>query len=326
MAHPATEAVGSDAGSDYTVFGQFLDAPKATESDLQETPEGETQDSGQPDDAGIPAEASEETEQAEPAEADPQPEAIDPPHSWSKADKEYFQSLPPETQRVVAERERQRDSFLTQRAEALAAERKAIEAKTAEAEQARRDYLEKLQAFTPKLPDPPAPNLIDEDPIEYMRQRDAYERAQMQAQQVQQERERLARENQEREQTTYQQFVQEQVQALTEKVPEFRDPEKRTQFQKDVAEYAFATGYTPEQLKWASAQDIILLNKARLYDATLSASKAVPEKLKVIPKTAKPGQSMSKGEAEAMKRQEKLGKLAKTGSLTDAAAVFKDIL
>lgn len=325
-AHLDGEAVGNDAGSDYTVFGKFLDAPEAEPEDLQETPEEASEDSGEPEEAEVEdTEAEEATEQAEPDE-DPQPEAIEPPHSWSKEDKAFFQSLPPEAQRVIAEQEGQRDAFLSQRAEALANERKAIEAQKAEVEQARREYMERLSALQINLPEPPDASLIDSDPVEYMRQRDAYERAQMQAKKIAEEREKLAREEAERQQAAYQEFVKQQADELADLIPEYRDEKTRPQFQKDIAQYALANGYTREQLAWATARDVQTLNKARLYDAMMAAKKEVPEKLKNVPKVTKPGQRADKGEIAQKQREERMAKLRKTGSLDDAAQVFKSLL
>lgn len=329
MAHPETEAVGSDAGGYSEIFGKFLDAPEASAEDLQETPEGEEsqeyEDSGEPEETEEESEVEEATSEAE-SDEDPQPEAIEPPHSWSKEDKAFFKGLPPEAQRVVAERERQRDSFLSQRAEALANERKEIEAQRAEAEQARREYAERLSAFDVKLPEPPDASLIDSNPVEYIRQRDAYERAQTQMKQVAEERARLVKEEEARQKATYESFVKEQAEELARLIPEYRNEETRSQFQKDIAQYAVTRGYQPEQLAWASARDVETLNKARLYDAMQSAKKDVPQKLRDVPKVAKPGQRTSKAEQSQKQRQEQMAKLKKTGRVEDAAAIFKHIL
>jgi hypothetical protein len=48
---------------------------------------------------------------ADPAETP----SIEPPRSWSKEDKELFNTLPPETQQRVAERERARESDFLKR-------------------------------------------------------------------------------------------------------------------------------------------------------------------------------------------------------------------
>lgn len=50
----------------------------------------------------------------------PKTEIIPPPASWSKDEVERFKTLPPDTQKYIAERERQRDTFLTQKANKIA--------------------------------------------------------------------------------------------------------------------------------------------------------------------------------------------------------------
>jgi hypothetical protein len=78
------------------VNGKFASAQ--TES----TPSGE--------DAG-PETVPGETTAGDPAETP----SIEPPRSWSKEDKELFNTLPPETQQRVAERERARESDFLKR-------------------------------------------------------------------------------------------------------------------------------------------------------------------------------------------------------------------
>jgi hypothetical protein len=326
MAHPEAEAVSDNAGSPEDIFGRFIeDAPDATAEDLAETPEGEEPSD---EDSGEPEEVDDTTEEVtEEADSDePQPEAIDPPHSWSKEDKAFFKSLPPETQRIVAERERQRDGFLSQRAEALAIERKEIEALQAEAEKTRREYAERLSQFQPKLPDPPDETLIDSDPITYMKQQRAYEAAVKQQQESRAELERLSREHQEQQQKAHQEYLAKQQELLPKYIPEMADETKAAEIKKSVAEYALKTGYVPEQLQGVSALDVMVLNKARLYDEMMAKGKTVPEKLKDVPPVVKPGQRRSKTEAVTQKHQEQMAKLKKTGRLEDAAAVFRDLI
>jgi hypothetical protein len=84
---------------------------------------------------------AEETEQPEaPQEATeeitdqgttPEPEAetpIEAPKSWSAEAKEQFAKLPPETQKYVAARESERETFLTQKSQEIADQRKQFEA------------------------------------------------------------------------------------------------------------------------------------------------------------------------------------------------------
>jgi hypothetical protein len=94
-----------------------------------------------------------EADGADPAAPDPRLEAgaelppIEPPRSWTKADKDLFTSLPRETQERIAERERLREGdFLRRQAEA-AEKLKGLGAKEQAVDQARQQY----EAALPQL-------------------------------------------------------------------------------------------------------------------------------------------------------------------------------
>lgn len=330
MAHPGDlEAIGPAADGDTDAFLRYLDSEDVKEEPAQDAEDIHGDLAPSDDDGAAYGSEEEETGPEEPDEDHPAEPVIEPPHSWSKADKEYFQSLPIEVQKIISEREKQRDTFLSQRAETLAQERKAIEVKQAEIEQIRNEYasrLEELQKLAWDDVPQPDESLIETDPVEYLRQRNIYERAQAHKTRIEQERARLAQEAEQKQAQQYQQYVAEQAKILEEAIPEYRDPEKRPQFQKDVAQYALSIGYTPEQLRWASASDIVTLNKARLYDAMQNARKAVPNKLKDLPKVTKPGQPQSRAERQAQARKADLERLKKTGRIDDAVSLLKDFL
>jgi hypothetical protein len=73
-------------------------------ADPTETESPAQADDGASQEAATPAETTES--QAEPAEQLP---PIEPPRSWTKDEKERFQTLPRETQAYLAEREQERD-------------------------------------------------------------------------------------------------------------------------------------------------------------------------------------------------------------------------
>jgi hypothetical protein len=53
---------------------------------------------------------------------------IDPPRSWAKADKEFFATLPLHAQSIIADREQERETHLRRSQNALAEERKRLQA------------------------------------------------------------------------------------------------------------------------------------------------------------------------------------------------------
>ena len=78
--------------------------------------------------------------QAEEKEAEAEPPPIEPPNSWSRAEKERFQSLPRETQEYLAERERDRDKALNRAQQEAAEKLKGLSQKEQAIEQARMQY------------------------------------------------------------------------------------------------------------------------------------------------------------------------------------------
>ena len=84
--------------------------PAPTDPTAQESEADPRIKSGAAADDAAPADAQapgEQTESAEPEAAAPPP--IEPPRSWTKDEKERFQSLPRETQEYLATREQERD-------------------------------------------------------------------------------------------------------------------------------------------------------------------------------------------------------------------------
>src|SRR6478736_5775699 len=94
------------------------------------------------------------TDPAEDPEAD-QPEdklpPLEPPRSWTQAEKERFQSLPRETQEYLSHREQEREREFRRGQNEIAEQRKAIEAERSKAEEARKQYEAQLPALMQEL-------------------------------------------------------------------------------------------------------------------------------------------------------------------------------
>ena len=108
-----------------------------------------------------------ETESADPASASAEASTdqdlppIEPPRSWTKADKELFTSLPRETQMRIAERERSREGdFLRRQAEA-AEKLKGLTARQQAVDQARQEYEAALPQLLLTLNDQQAAEFAD---------------------------------------------------------------------------------------------------------------------------------------------------------------------
>jgi hypothetical protein len=72
---------------------------------------------------------------------------IEPPRSWTKAEKERFQSLPRETQEYLHTREQERDTAFRRSQNEIAEQRKAAKAEREAAEKVRQQY--EAQVYRP---------------------------------------------------------------------------------------------------------------------------------------------------------------------------------
>src|SRR3546814_6638745 len=193
-------------------------------SDLgEEETETEAQDAEvEADDEQVTDEVNEETDE-------PAIPAVDPPAFWTAAEKAEFAKWPAEVQQSVARNFKASEAHVNRIQQEIAAERKAVAERQAALEQELTHYQEQLLATVPQ---PPDPALIDEDPVEYLRQDSQYKQALFQAQQAWESRQKAEAEKQaarEREQQEEQARHAEYMQAETEKlkqlIPELAKPE-----------------------------------------------------------------------------------------------------
>lgn len=284
---------------------------EAVEATEQDTAAEAVQESTE--DAPVEEQASSDDSE-EVAEADPQP--IDPPSSWSKADKELFSSLPLEAQQAIAQREKARDNEIFRRQQEFAEQQKELSEKLAAMETERQKYLEKLVSDAPK---PPSKELLDSDPVEYLKQQAAYTEAL-------QEQEKAKAEYQQKTQEQYKAWITEEARKLSDPaspvhIPGYADKEKGAEIRKSLAKYATDLGVPAENLSRLSATEAHVLWKAQQWDKAQASAKEA--KAKPIPKVSAPGTAKSKADVAADKRQEALRRLDKTGSLEDALALMR---
>lgn len=119
-------------------------------------------------------------------------------------------------------------------------------------------------------------------------------------------------------------------------MPELKDPEKGPALANKITKFAKDRGYTDQQIGLAGANDIAIIHDAMLYresqaKAATAATKAKADleaankKAAVAPPVQKPGTSRSTNGKDE-KAQDDFRRLQKTGSVQDAASVFRSIL
>lgn len=313
--------------------GRFISAqPEGAEHEIEAEDEAEE---AQPE-----AESHEETDETDEAADEAQPEAVDLPPSWPSEMAEQWSSLPPETQALIREREGQREAAVNAKFQEAANVRKANEALIAEANTNRQKFLDAadtvLAMVTPQRPPMSMlnRNSSDYDPDTYHllnAQADAVERS---IGQVKQQREsalaQLTSEIEAQEAQEQSQIEEKSRPALLKDVPDLADPAKQPVVLNELVRYAVDSGIParvftdPDIVRGVTSAQLHLTWKAMKWDQQQAA------KAKVTPKAPKPaappvraGVTTSKSAVEASQRKKALERLDRSGSIADAAAIFK---
>ena len=175
-------------------------------------------------------------------------------------------------------------------------------------------------------PEPNWDQLREDDPMEYMVQRDRHRDRQEQQRQVQQEREALQAQNTAAAQQQWQQHLQNEQAVLLDRIPEWRDNDVAAKEKSDVITYAQRAGYSEQELSQASdSRAISILRKAMLFDALQTDTPKARAKTKAAPKMVKSGKPTSKAAKSSRRRADRLNRINKTSG-RDAMAAAVDYL
>ena len=132
------------------------------------------------------------------------------------------------------------------------------------------------------------------------------------------ERERVAKEQATEAAQQQQVYLDEQAEQLQEKIPEF------AKVKAELFTYGETQGFSRDEI--AGVNDhraIVLLNKARLYDAIVARKGKTKEKVKTVPTVTPGGRPPGSEGSKAKKaREDARQRLRDSGKIDDAAAVF----
>lgn len=189
-----------------------------------------------------PEEAPRDDAEADDPEEEKLP-SIEPPRSWTQAEKERFNSLPRETQEYLSHREQERETALRRSQNELAEQRKAIEAERQAAEKVRQQYEASLPALMKELESVNQASFSDiktmedvvklqaEDPFRFQ----SWQVHQMRLQAAKAETDRVNAEKASAEQSSWAKHVQEENAKAIEFIPDLADKTKGEALTKRVA-------------------------------------------------------------------------------------------
>lgn len=292
--------------------------PEPQGEELEEQPEGTDEEQSEQLDEG---------EQPEGAEEEVDNEPVQPRTRKLKIDGKEVEVTEEELEKGYL-----RQSDYTRKTQDHAAKRKAWEEQEIPAVRAERQKLatqlhqleDVLKSYTPAEPDWETLRL--QDPAAFteawsnwqlhQKRLDAVAKARKEAD------DRVRKDQEER----FGAYLNDQRAKLVEKLPHWSDPKQASAEKAKMLSYAQEQGFTEDELKQvADHRALVLLRKAMLYDEGQKKAPAVRQRVEQVVRTARPGSNnQPKREVTELTRQKQ--RLAKTGSVDDAAAVIKSMM
>ena len=221
----------------------------------------------------------------------------------------------------------------TRKSQAVAEERKAVEAERnaiQEAKQIRDTYAERLQIIEQMLNQPQQEEnleyLKETDPIGYAVKVAEMSQKEKQLMQVRAERERISQQQEYDRQEQLRYKINEEAQKLVAALPEYADPVKGEAIRKDVRTYGKQAGFSDDEL--ANVYDsraVLTLWKAMQFDKLQASKPGITKKVNEAPRTMKSGVTMPRdSNGEELKKLKARAK--QSGRVADAAAAFERFL
>ncbi len=287
----------------------------------EESDEGSEVAASEEDDSGVEDAPEEETLEEQSGE-DEQPEEQEQPQTFTvKVDGKEVSVTLDELQKGYT-----RTQDYTRKTQQIAEVRKQVEAETQAIRAERGQYAQLLGALQAQLqatePQVDLDRLYNEDPIEWVRQKEVMRERQEKALAIQAEQQRLYQTSQREQQQALEQQLILQKEALLAALPSWKDSKVAKAEKALVVESAKKAGFSDEDLN--SVYDhrlVLLLRKAGLYDQMMSKRQGI-KPVTNGPRPAKPGAAgRVSTTTESMRAQQRL---AKTGRVDDAAdAIYK---
>ena len=281
-------------------------------------------------------------EQGQPEEQTEELEAVEEAEEQSEYEDEPVEEVKPRYKAKVGGEEveveldelingYQRSKDYTQKSQALAEQRKAIDAERQHLEhvkQERMAYAQKLQALDSFLSQQNRGEdlevLKDTDPIGYAVKVAEQSQREKQLAVVRAEQQRIAQQQQAEQQQTLQNHLKAESEKLASVIPELNTP-KGDAIRKEIREYAKSVGWSDQEL--SSVYDhraVLTLYKAMKFEQLQKGKPETLKKVQQAPKMLKPGTSTPSTKSSQDKQV--MQRLRQTGKVRDAAAAFERFL
>lgn len=334
-----TEQINQESNSVETpkdateVFTEVLDAEESKDKPEADNEEVATEAVEETDEETLEEEVAEESEEDEPEAVEEESESEDEEVEVEERKTYRVKSGGEEKEVTLQELVSgyQKGDDYTKKSQALAEQRKAVEAEAYavnEAMQLREQYARRLGQVQQLLQEDNGQfanleELKENDPIQYAIKVAEQTENNKKLQLLQQEQNKLAQAQQQQVAQHRAKLVAHEASMLTEKVKEFSDPKKAEQLKGEIRNFGKSIGFTDDELAQVyDHRHVMVMQKAMEYDKLQKANPSVAKKLAKAPKMAKKGNKVAN--VDVYTKQKK--RLKSSGKLTDAVDVFKNFI
>ena len=225
----------------------------------------------------------------------------------------------------------QQGTDYTKKSQALAEQRKAIEAERGHLEQVKQErqaYAQKLQALDSFLSQQnqgvDLDVLKETDPIGYAVAVAEQSQREKQLAVVRNEQQRIAQQQQAEQQASLQNHLRNESEKLVSLIPELATPQGDA-VRKQIRDYAKSVGWTDQELSSVyDSRAVNTLYKAMKYEQLQKSKPELNKKLLAAPKMMRSGTSVP--QAKSSQDKQAMQRLRETGKVSDAARAFERFL
>jgi len=222
----------------------------------------------------------------------------------------------------------QQGTDYTKKSQALAEQRKAIEAERGHLEQVKQErqaYAQKLQALDSFLTQQnrgvDLDVLKETDPIGYAVAVAEQSQREKQLAVVRNEQQRIAQQQQSEQQASLQNHLRQESEKLVSLIPELATPQGDA-VRKQIRDYAKSVGWTDQELSSVyDSRAVQTLYKAMKYEQLQKSKPELNKKLQSAPKMMRSGTSVP--QARSSQDKQVMQRLRETGKVADAAKAFE---
>ena len=222
----------------------------------------------------------------------------------------------------------QQGTDYTKKSQALAEQRKAIEAERSHLEyvkQERQAYAQKLQALdsflTQQHQGVDLEVLKETDPIGYAVAVAEQSQREKQLAVVRNEQQRIAQQQQSEQQASLQNHLRQESEKLVSLIPELATPQGDA-VRKQIRDYAKSVGWSDQELSSVyDSRAVMTLYKAMKYEQLQKSKPELNKKLQSAPKMMRSGTSVP--QAKSSQDKQVMQRLRETGKVADAAKAFE---